>query len=61
MSGVKKESLVWGAVILVVGTLFMLRNLGWEINVWHVLGKFWPLFLIFIGAKNIYQHFANKQ
>jgi hypothetical protein len=54
MANTKKESLFWGLIILVLGMLFLLKNFGLEINVWHLLGKYWPLILIYIGVKNIY-------
>jgi hypothetical protein len=54
MTSTKKESLFWGLIILVLGMLFLLKNFGLEINVWHLVGKYWPLVLIYIGVKNIY-------
>ena len=54
MTSTKKESLFWGLIILVLGMLFLLKNFGFEINVWHLVGKYWPLVLIYIGLKNIY-------
>jgi uncharacterized integral membrane protein len=54
MANTKSESLFWGAIILVLGLLFLLKNFGLEFNVWHLLGKYWPLILVYIGLKNIY-------
>jgi hypothetical protein len=54
MTNTKKESLFWGLIILVLGLLFLMKNFGFEINIWHLLGKYWPLILIYIGLKNIY-------
>jgi hypothetical protein len=54
MANTKRESLFWGLIILVLGMLFLLKNFGLEINVWHLLGKYWPLILIYIGLKNIF-------
>lgn len=54
MANTKRESLFWGLIILVLGMLFLLKNFGLEINVWDLLGKYWPLILIYIGAKNIF-------
>jgi len=54
MTSTKKESLFWGLIILVLGMLFLMKNFGLEINVWHLVGKYWPLVLIYIGLKNIY-------
>jgi len=54
MTSTKKESFFWGLIILVLGLLFLMKNFGLEINIWHLLGKYWPLILIYIGLKNIY-------
>lgn len=61
MANNKKESLFWGLIILILGMLFLLKNFGLEINVWHLLGKYWPLILIYIGLKNIYFYAKKKQ
>ncbi len=61
MANSKKESLFWGLIILILGMLFLLKNFGLEINVWHMLGKYWPLILIYIGLKNIYLYAKKKQ
>jgi len=60
MASNKKESLAWGLIILALGMLFLLKNFGLEVNVWRLLGKYWPMILIFIGLKNIYL-FAKKR
>ena len=61
MSRKKQESLFWGLVLLIVGLLFLLDNLGLDIDIWDVLDRFWPLILVAIGIKNIWQHYANKK
>ena len=60
MANTKKESLFWGAIILVLGMLFLLRNFGWQINIWHLLGTYWPLILVYIGIKNIYLNLSKR-
>jgi lia operon protein LiaF len=61
MSNTKKESLFWGLIILVLGMLFLLKNFGLEINIWHLLGKYWPLILVYIGVKNIYLYLKKNR
>ncbi|MEI6613894.1 MAG: DUF5668 domain-containing protein [Chrysiogenales bacterium] len=61
MAKAKKESLFWGFIILVLGVLFLMKNFGLEINVWHLIGKYWPLILIYIGLKNIYLFTKKNQ
>jgi lia operon protein LiaF len=61
MAKAKKESLFWGFIILLLGVLFLLKNYGFEINVWHLVGKYWPLILIYIGLKNVYLYAKKNQ
>lgn len=61
MTKTKRESLFWGLIILVLGMLFLLKNFGLEINVWHLVGKYWPLILIYIGLKNIYLYVSKNR
>lgn len=60
MTNTKRDSLFWGTIILVLGMLFLLKNFGLEINVWHLLGKYWPLILVYIGVKNIFMYMKKK-
>jgi lia operon protein LiaF len=54
MSKQKGESLFWGFLILLIGVLFLINNLGWgDIDIWEFISKFWPVILIYIGVKNI--------
>ena len=61
MSKKKQDSLFWGLILLVVGTLILLDNLGVEIDVWGIIGDYWPMILIGIGIKSIWQYFGNKR
>ena len=61
MSKRKQESLFWGVVLLLIGLIFLLDNLGVDIDVWNIIGDYWPVILIAIGAKNIWQHVSAKK
>lgn len=61
MANTKRESLFWGLIILVLGMLFLLRNFGLEINIWRLLGTYWPLILVYIGVKNIYLYLKKNR
>jgi hypothetical protein len=61
MANTKKESLFWGMIILVLGMLFLLKNFGLELDVWDLIGKYWPMILIYIGLKNIYFYIKKNQ
>ncbi len=61
MSKRRQETLFWGIVLLVIGSLFMLDNFGVDIDVWKIIGDFWPMILIGIGVKNIWAHYQSKR
>ena len=50
------RSILWGGAILVVGLIFLLRNLG---VLPFELGSLWPLILIIIGLSLVYKFFRH--
>lgn len=61
MSRRKPEALFLGVILLVIGVLFMMDNFGIDIDIWDIIGDFWPLILIAIGLKNIWVHYQGKR
>jgi len=57
----RNDSIFWGILLLIIGTLFLLDNLGYDLNIWYIFRTYWPLILIFIGIKNIIYHMGNKK
>ncbi len=55
----KTDSLFWGIVLLTIGIIFLLNNLGVDISLGEIL-KFWPLILIYFGGKALYDYFSFK-
>ncbi len=60
MNSNKQDSLVWGFIILGLGMLFLLKNMGIDLDIWNFIGKFWPSILILIGVKNIFFYLKSK-
>ncbi|MGB4704092.1 MAG: DUF5668 domain-containing protein [Candidatus Saccharicenans sp.] len=52
MTRKNKHNLVWGLILITLGVLFLLENIGYD--VWRILFKLWPLILIFWGASKLY-------
>ena len=47
---VKISILIWGLLILAVGFIFLLGNLGYiEVNLINLFLKYWPILLIVVG------------
>ena len=44
------RSRIGALVLIVVGTLFLLSNLGWVPQLGPLFHKWWPLILIIIGV-----------
>jgi len=62
MTNNRSDSIFWGIVIIIIGILFMIKNLGWaHINIWRFIGTYWPMILIYIGLKNILIYFNRNR
>lgn len=57
----RSEALFWGGIIMLIGVVFLLRNIGYDINIWRIFTKFWPVILILIGLKNILYYFLQDK
>lgn len=44
------RKLFWGMILIIIGTLFILRNLGVVWFHWHDIWQFWPVFIIIWGV-----------
>lgn len=46
----KREGLVWGAVLIGVGAVFLLSNFNYlDVDIWYTILRLWPVLLIAIG------------
>jgi len=45
----RKDPLVWGVILIVVGLMFLLK-----LDIWYALAHFWPVILIIWGAFKLY-------
>jgi hypothetical protein len=61
MSKNKTESLFLGILLLALGLMFFLNNFGFRIEFWSFFRRYWPMILIFIGAKNLVLYFRRGQ
>ncbi len=56
----RKDPLAWGVILIVIGVVLLLANIGltrWDI--WEFIARLWPVILIAWGAWKIY--FAIKE
>jgi hypothetical protein len=54
----RKDPLIWGVILIVVGAIFMLENYG--IDVWDYTWKLWPIILIIWGALKLFNGLKEK-
>jgi hypothetical protein len=47
----KRDSLVWGIILIALGTVFLLDRLG--LDAWDTLWRLWPVILIVWGASKV--------
>src|SRR5271157_3200106 len=52
-----RRSLTGPVILIVIGLVFLLRNLGVHLPVWHFFGRFWPLLIILWGVIALIEHF----
>ena len=55
----RKDTLVWGVILIVLGLIFILDNA--DIDVWEYVGKLWPLILIFWGVLKLSRGLREKK
>jgi DUF4097 and DUF4098 domain-containing protein YvlB len=56
----RRRSLLGPIVILLIGTMFLVRNFRPDIPVWHLFSQYWPLLLIAIGLLKLVQNLGPQ-
>ncbi len=51
----------WGAILVVVGLLMILSNLGVVPSFWRLLGTFWPMIIIFASLLFHVGYYSNPK
>lgn len=46
----KAKNVIWGLVLVIIGVLFILKNLDIIYFSWHSIWRLWPLVLVLIGV-----------
>lgn len=58
MTQKRKDSLVWGILLIVIGALFLLNN---TINIWWTIARLWPVLIIAWGALKLYNGLKERE
>ena len=59
--GVRSSSVVFPILLIAIGALVLLRRVIPDFDPWPVLGHYWPLILIFVGAGMIWDRSHRPQ
>lgn len=54
------SKIYWGFVLIVIGGLFLARNLGY-IDFQFTMKRYWPLFMIILGLSVVVKSISRKQ
>ena len=49
----RPDRFVGPAVLIILGLVFLLNNMGWDFPIGYLLRTFWPLILVAIGISQI--------
>lgn len=61
MNKKRQESLFWGIILLIIGGIFLMDNLGMDIDIWQIIGDYWPVLLIVIGIQHIWRYYNSQK
>lgn len=56
----KTEKIVWGLILIFIGSVFLLENFNLIDFYWSSVWRFWPVIFILIGADMLLSRFGNK-
>lgn len=50
----RTEKIIWGLILVFIGSILLLQNFGVIDFHWHVVFRFWPIILILIGSNLLF-------
>jgi hypothetical protein len=57
----KAGSMAGPFILIAIGVLFLIHNLT-QFNIFHLIGRYWPLILIVVGVVKLVEYFrVSKQ
>ena len=56
----RKDALVWGLILILIGAAFLVENFI-NIDAWEYLWKLWPVILIIWGAQKLIDGLRRKK
>lgn len=56
-----RRSLAGPIVLIVIGVLFLLHNMGVHLPIWYYFGRFWPVLIILWGVIKLIEHTSAQR
>jgi uncharacterized membrane protein HdeD (DUF308 family) len=50
-----------GLILIVLGLIFLVENFYTPFSAWRLIARYWPVILIIVGAKKIFEYFSWQQ
>jgi hypothetical protein len=57
----KSGALLGGVILITIGVIFLLENFYPSISFWRLMARYWPVLLILIGLKKLYDYFTWQE
>jgi hypothetical protein len=54
-------ALTAGFVLILIGVIFLIENFYAPFSAWRLIARYWPVILIVIGVRRIYDYFTWPQ
>lgn len=54
-------SVFWGLILIAAGSIFLLKNLGYDVPVWTGIARYWPVLLIVWGFLKLIDYVRLKR
>src|SRR6185295_9092710 len=54
-------SFFWGLILITAGSIFLLKNLGYDVPVWTGIARYWPVLLIVWGFVKLIDYARLKR
>ena len=54
-------ALTAGLILILLGVIFLVENFYAPFSAWRLIARYWPLILIVIGVRRVYDYFTWPQ
>jgi hypothetical protein len=57
----RSGALTAGLILIGIGSIFFLQNVYEHFSAWRLIAHYWPVILIIIGLKKLFDYFAWQE